>query len=266
MIMAGLSISAEDIYREYYTSPDTPAESQIIELVISPLALIVVDETNGEYFSVPVIVSGDECTFGAPVPVTNQWSEHPDPESVPAPALGPSTPDDGAPLAARAGGRRRTARRGAPRSAGPAAGQDITEWAAATGRIRPQDVAARKRERSAAIAAAADPAATARRWDEAVKAMYPALAAVPAEPVNAAGPSEYDRLFPGGTAGPTDPPRPDAYGALFRDGQVGPDDERDQNRAEWDGRREADRAAERTAASAAALLFDPFDRTGDDHS
>ncbi|WP_188188045.1 phage protease [Nonomuraea sp. SYSU D8015] len=69
-------ISSEDVRRAYYEK--APWQEWICEMQLSPLQLIVVDDTTGKYHRVPVQVDGeDEFSFGDKVEVKIRYEDVP---------------------------------------------------------------------------------------------------------------------------------------------------------------------------------------------
>ncbi|MFI7125987.1 phage protease [Nonomuraea sp. NPDC050153] len=78
-------VSSEDVRRTYYEH--APWQEWICEIQLSPLQLIVVDDTSGTYYRVPVEVTGEDTfTFGDKTAVRVRY------EDVPAEPVAASAP------------------------------------------------------------------------------------------------------------------------------------------------------------------------------
>jgi hypothetical protein len=64
-------VSAEDVSRAYYKTAGY--SNWITAMNVDPLELVTCDDTSGDYYRVPVTVSGDELSFGNPVQVQVEY-------------------------------------------------------------------------------------------------------------------------------------------------------------------------------------------------
>ncbi|MER7500451.1 hypothetical protein AB0L05_27715 [Nonomuraea pusilla] len=68
-------VSSEDVRRRYYEN--VGYSRWICEIQLDPLQLIVMDDSTGGYFRVPVSTSGDEVEFGEAVAVSVEYVDKP---------------------------------------------------------------------------------------------------------------------------------------------------------------------------------------------
>jgi hypothetical protein len=113
-------VSSEDVRRAYYEN--APYSVWICEMQLEPLQLITVNDDDGQYARVPIVLSGDAVTFGESVPVVIEYVDKPAqaqtaasalvfasraesrPEQPPAPTGKPETPQEAIQRVAKASG------------------------------------------------------------------------------------------------------------------------------------------------------------------
>jgi hypothetical protein len=113
-------VSSEDVRRAYYEN--APYSVWICEMQLEPLQLITVNDDDGQYARVPIVLNGDTVTFGESVPVVIEYVDKPQgqqttasalvfasrvesrPEQPPAPGGKPETPQEAIQRVAKASG------------------------------------------------------------------------------------------------------------------------------------------------------------------
>jgi hypothetical protein len=113
-------VSSEDVRRAYYEN--APYSVWICEMQLEPLQLITVNDDDGQYARVPIVLSGDTVTFGESVPVVIEYVDKPQgqqtaasvlvfasraesrPEQTPAPGGKSETPQEAINRIAKASG------------------------------------------------------------------------------------------------------------------------------------------------------------------
>jgi hypothetical protein len=73
MLAAGVTV--EDVRRAFYEAPGVPQTQWITEILLDPPQLIVCDDAAGKLYRVPVQLSGDGVSFGAPVQVEQVFTD-----------------------------------------------------------------------------------------------------------------------------------------------------------------------------------------------
>jgi hypothetical protein len=68
-------VSSEDVRRAYYEN--APYSVWICEMQLEPLQLITVNDDDGQYSRVPIVLDGDAVTFGESVPVVIEYVDKP---------------------------------------------------------------------------------------------------------------------------------------------------------------------------------------------
>jgi hypothetical protein len=68
-------VSSEDVRRAYYEN--APYSVWICEMQLEPLQLITVNDDDGQYARVPIVLSGDTVSFGESVPVVIEYVDKP---------------------------------------------------------------------------------------------------------------------------------------------------------------------------------------------
>lgn len=68
-------VSSEDVRRRYYEQAGY--NRWICEMQLDPLQLIVMDDSTGGYFRVPIVMDGDEVSFGEAVAVSVEYVDKP---------------------------------------------------------------------------------------------------------------------------------------------------------------------------------------------
>jgi hypothetical protein len=78
-------VSSEDVRRAYYEN--APYSVWICEMQLEPLQLITVNDDDGQYARVPIVLGGDTVTFGESVPVVIEYVDKPQGQQTAASAL-----------------------------------------------------------------------------------------------------------------------------------------------------------------------------------
>lgn len=78
-------VSSEDVRRAYYDN--APYSVWICEMQLEPLQLITVNDDDGQYARVPIVLDGDNVSFGTPVPVVIEYVDKPQAQQTAASAL-----------------------------------------------------------------------------------------------------------------------------------------------------------------------------------
>lgn len=78
-------VSSEDVRRAYYLN--APYSVWICEMQLEPLQLITVNDDDGQYARVPIVLSGDTVTFGESVQVVIEYVDKPAQAQTAATAL-----------------------------------------------------------------------------------------------------------------------------------------------------------------------------------